>query len=551
MIDSIKSNEAWANRASLLLLMVLSLLILQTVWDYGLSWDEVFRYQSGETKIAYYKALVGGDFERAKFLRQHTDSYPGLYDLSVAGLRAISPFDDVVSGHFLIAAFGLLGIGGAMMLAREIGGPWLGLLAGILLAACSRYWGHMFINPKDIPFAATFVWGVWAIIRSVYSERELDLRWAWFFGVIAGVCMSVRVGGLLLFCYLGFFFLLRFLVCIFGSKSSISDLLGKLKGMILWFLCASLPALVLLLIFLPSMHANPFSTAVGALESVTSFGWEGVVLFEGIEYRADELPWNYLLTWLLIGLPDLWLVGGVSGLGVFVLRNIKRLSVFTSSECIKVSMLIFMAFFPPAFIILKSSTVYDGFRHILFVVPMIAVLSAFFMYKLLSELRSHKVRGILLFLLGSLFFGGLFDQIKIHPYQYTYFNRLSGGYVRGADRFDAEYWGTSYKEAVAGLVRYIREGNPKPVVDSVRVSMHPPYDRVLDRFGKIVVPPPALGAIYLPEGFIVVEPNEHPDFFISISRNGFADLLPGESIYEVRRMGVVLARVTAAPPDWN
>ena len=38
-------------------------------------------------------------------------------------------------------------------------------------------------------------------------------------------------------------------------------------------------------------------------------------------------------------------------------------------------------------------------------------------------------------------------MVRLHPYQYAYFNRIAGG-VRGADgRYMLDYWGLSFKQA--------------------------------------------------------------------------------------------------------
>jgi len=53
----------------------------------------------------------------------------------------------------LCVGVGLLGLFAIWRLGRRIGGPLAGLIALALLATCPLYYGHMFINPKDSPFA--------------------------------------------------------------------------------------------------------------------------------------------------------------------------------------------------------------------------------------------------------------------------------------------------------------------------------------------------------------------------------------------------------------
>src|SRR5690606_31272027 len=119
--------------------------------------------------------------------------------------RRVSPLNLVETGHLWTALFGFAGLVGVFLLGRELGGRWTGLTAAALLALTPCYWGHLFINPKDIPFAAAFALAMWALLRVLGRPERMHWRSALLFGVTAGACMSTRVGGLLLFCYAGLF----------------------------------------------------------------------------------------------------------------------------------------------------------------------------------------------------------------------------------------------------------------------------------------------------------------------------------------------------------
>ncbi|MGZ9222659.1 MAG: hypothetical protein ACXW4Q_11170, partial [Anaerolineales bacterium] len=42
---------------------------------------------------------------------------------------------------------------------------------------------------------------------------------------------------------------------------------------------------------------------------------------------------------------------------------------------------------------------------------------------------------------------GLFASVRLHPYEYVYYNQFIGGVKGAVDRFELDYWGTSYREA--------------------------------------------------------------------------------------------------------
>ena len=46
---------------------------------------------------------------------------------------------------------------------------------------------------------------------------------------------------------------------------------------------------------------------------------------------------------------------------------------------------------------------------------------------------------------------GLYGIIKLHPYQYTYYNFYIGGTSRAYQNYETDYWLTCYKDAVQAL----------------------------------------------------------------------------------------------------
>lgn len=152
MSDTGEAFWRWLGRG---LLAVVVLVAALTASDYGSRWDEKVRADAGERKLEYYAHLFSGDWEKAVEVGRKADNYPGFYDLNLAILRRVSPFSDTLTGHVFSAFFGVLGIAGAMRLGRSLGGAQVGFWTGTLLAFTPSYYGHMFINPKDIPFAST------------------------------------------------------------------------------------------------------------------------------------------------------------------------------------------------------------------------------------------------------------------------------------------------------------------------------------------------------------------------------------------------------------
>ena len=64
------------------------------------------------------------------------------------------------------AAVGILGLFVTWRMGRRVGGPLAGLIALLLLATCPLYVGHMFMNPKDAPFAVAMAILLLGLVRA-------------------------------------------------------------------------------------------------------------------------------------------------------------------------------------------------------------------------------------------------------------------------------------------------------------------------------------------------------------------------------------------------
>ena len=64
---------------SIVLFVGLVLFSLCSIGDYGMSWDESFRFEGGDSKLAYYEELLSGGEPDIQ-----SSSYPGLFDLPLA-----------------------------------------------------------------------------------------------------------------------------------------------------------------------------------------------------------------------------------------------------------------------------------------------------------------------------------------------------------------------------------------------------------------------------------------------------------------------------------
>ena len=105
---------------------------------------------------------------------------------------------------------------------------------------------------------------------------------------------------------------------------------------------------------------------------------------------------------------------------------------------------------PFIIVLLTPFSIYDGLRHVLWVIPylcMIPSLVIYYLYKNINLVRNKFLSG-LMFSFIILF---LFNFFKLTPYQYTYLNFLSGDSKNHVKKFENDYWGASVKELIKNM----------------------------------------------------------------------------------------------------
>jgi hypothetical protein len=95
-------------------------------------------------------------------------------------------------------------------------------------------------------------------------------------------------------------------------------------------------------------------------------------------------------------------------------------------------------------VVCLSHTWYNNFRQLLFIVPPIFLSTGLVLDKVFDHIKSALIR---IAILAILIVPGIYSLVKLHPYEYVYFNNFIGG-VSGAFRnYELDYWAISYRDA--------------------------------------------------------------------------------------------------------
>jgi hypothetical protein len=153
---------------------------------------------------------------------------------------------------------------------------------------------------------------------------------------------------------------------------------------------------------------------------------------------AADLPWHYLPTWLAITLPPVVLAGAAVSIARFWTVRVSRVQLAALWAFVLV---------PATYAIVRHLTLYDGIRHMFFIVPPIAVIAASGWDYLLLHAKG-RARLVVVAVLAAGLAEPLLFQVRNHPNQTVYFSPIAGG-PRGAfGRFDMDYWGNCVQAAV-------------------------------------------------------------------------------------------------------
>src|SRR5437764_10518745 len=519
------ADRAW-NALAAGLLLGAAILIGLTFTDYGVTWDEDVHNWYGYFALDYYLSLFS-DQRALNWLNLY--NYGAAFDMIAAALNKFSPLGTYETRHLLNGLVGLVGLAGCWRLGRALGGPRAGFLALLFLLLTPNYYGQMFNNPKDIPFAVGGVWATYYMVRILPSLPYPPWRLLLKMGLAVGLALGVRVGGLLFLCYLGL--LLGLSATWQGIAARRLSLFITAGLTSLWrvLLPVAAVAFAVMLVFWPWAQQDPIDNPLRALAFFSHETFPFKTLFDGQFVPASDLPWTYLPTYMLLALPELILVLLIVAAIAAVVALIRRNSWSRREDLLGYFLLGFTIVFPVAYAIAIKAVLFDGMRHFIFVLPPIAVAAALIADRALTRLSAFPYRAPVYAALGLYGVAHVATMVMLHPDQYVYYNAFVGG-VDGAQRkFKLDYWANSYAEAVRGLEDYLRHEYGADFEER--------------EFTVAVCGPPISARYYFPDNFRLVHRQDRAEFFIAFTKDDCDRLFPGIPVYRVERMGALLSMV--------
>ena len=442
------------------------------------------------------------------------------FDVVTEWINRTFGIDDIArTRHACNALLGWLIVLFGGLIACRIGGWRAGVFAMLLLFLSPRLLGHSFNNPKDIPLAAGVTMSIYCIMmffrqvtpqvveaaakgkkstaKVVFPDQTFSdkvtrgiaialfvlvsplliktagigftiLIVALFVALLLiknapkfnpltlamlalslALAVSNRIGGLIAVGYMGLWgllWLVRYGRHVKGATvgktivaAIVVSLIGFFGGLLLW----------------PYALQNPVGNSIESFKLMSQFDVQLRQLFEGTMMMSSNLPWYYTPKFMIMTIPLAVMIGWL--LYPFF-------GAFKRERRIDSIMVYFCFLFPVLWIVITGANVYGGWRHSLFAYPPMAVAAALG-YDALAAWAARKsgkcVVGILCSLVPlCLLVPPAIHTVRNHPYEYVYFNELTGGVKKAFGHYELDYYYHSMREATEWVV-----ANAEPKAD--------------------------------------------------------------------------------------
>jgi hypothetical protein len=520
---------------------------LATASHYGFTIDEFNTDDYGPKALAWY---TSGFTDRSHFetVEQYLWYYGPWAQIVTAVAQSLNMADPLTVRHATTFVVGWAGLTALLPIGRLAFGSWAGPVAVMLCLMTGYLYGSLFFTPIDVPFMAAMTWATLAIL--VMAMRMVPSWPATIAaGLACGLAMATRPGGIITHAYLigavSLCALEAFALLGSAAVRPLAQIALRTAGVLAL-------AWVTAIVLWPWLQiSNPFAQFWTAYTHFLGLPMEFNFPHWGWLLTTNALPWHYIPGQFLARLPDGFLIS----LAVGALFAIAAVVAFAQGVLVSVRsggvaglkgpalalarargplLVIAAATVPILFLMVQRPTLYDGVRHVMFVIPMLAVFAAGAFLHLLARLRGFPLVAAAVVLLALLHLGmTTLTLAKLHPLQYVAMNSLAGGTAGAAGRFEFDYWGAAATEAFRQLERRL------DIDESGRFASQPP--RV---FGCIPHRAAAVGKLFRRNWQVEVDASK-ADFIIETERWKCAKETTAVLIDEVKRLDASFAWIYA------
>ena len=426
----------WALAAVCALFLIVGLVVAD---DYATSMDMGNQRAIGTAPLNY----LAGEGERAleRVFAPQDRYYGAVFETPVVLIQRILSLDDPgsirMSKRVLTHLFFLFGgVFCYLLIYRLFNNRPLALIAAVLFLLAPRIYAHSFFNSKDVPFLVMFMISLYLVHRAF---RRDTLAAFLLCGVGIGLLVNLRVMGIVLF------------AAMLGLRALDLAVAGSVRERGRVLLTGGAFALMAALAYyasLPVLWTDPLGRFAEVVPTTGGYATAPLTLFRG-EWRAsaDGAPFDYVPVWVGITIPPAILLLATTGAALLAWRGLRHPREGLRDGPLRFGLLLLIL--PAGTVVAVVATdgvLYHGWRHLYFLYAPLLLLAVFALQRLASLPSGRWMRVGAYALAGGAVVVAIVSMVRIHPYQYNYFNAL-------ADRTTPERLATRYGIYWDGFVR--------------------------------------------------------------------------------------------------
>ena len=434
----------WALLAACAIFLLVGALVVD---DYG-SWGaERYQRAIGRATLDY----LAGDGERAfdQLLNPWDRYYGAAFEAPLVLVeRILNPGDSrsIYLGRFLLTH--LFWVGGGvfcyLLIHRLFNNRLLALIATVLFLLHPRIYAHSFFNSKDVPFLAMFMISLYLIHRAF---RRDTLTAFLLCGVGVGLLVNLRIMGIVLF------------AAVLAMRAL--DLVTANRAQERWrvLLTGGAFALTAALAYyasLPALWTDPLGQGAEMARVLGAHPHATFNLFRGeLLYSPNGPPFDYVPVWIGVTTPPATLLLALIGAFSLAWRSGRQPRDLLRNGPLRFGLLVLtLPVVTVTVIVVLENNLSNGWRQLYFLYAPLPLLAAFGLQWLLSSPHGRWMRGGAYGLAGGAVVVAIVSLVRIHPYQYDYFNALTDRTTpeRLASRYALNYWDQS-ASVLADVIR--------------------------------------------------------------------------------------------------
>jgi Dolichyl-phosphate-mannose-protein mannosyltransferase len=462
-------------------MIITTIIMMLMSFGNGITGDDIVVNEYGKEILKFITGFGSYDYNYEHPLSKLYDRdlviqyYGGLFSVICVMVNKVSPFAEYTTIHLLNALSGAV----ATLFAAKICKRYIGESAAVIviwLMFLSPFWlGNAMNNPKDTPFAATYIIAIYLIFKHIENLNNAHWKQYIWIAIAIACSINVRVGGILLIPYL-----FAFIIGANIWERWIMKLPTSLFRGLLPAVGISIAAYLGCSLLWPNAWHDPINHPLDSLTALTHIPvalnqlWEGTKKMSAVSDPENEgmfvsnLGAYYLPKAIAITTPLLVVFGFLISLILLAIHNNKKNLQFAF-----LLMILFSAVFPVAYIIYKKSNLYHLWRHVLFVYPSICILTAFAFNYIQAYFNNKTVKYAVIAVIVLGLAEPAYFIAKTYPNTMSYFNATVGGTKGAYGKYEVDFYYNSVKESSEWFKKNVVSKLGK--TDTLRLGTNAPH----------------------------------------------------------------------------